>query len=545
MSGSGALARGRDAFERQAWSQAYEQLLAAGRDAPLEPADLERLAAAAFLVGEDAACIDALTRAHQGFLERDDAIAAARNAVRLAFTMFERPAVQAQATGWVARARRIFDECATDCAERGFLLCAEAFMKVRTNDPAGAGSLFAQAAEVGARFKNRDVLALARHGQGRVLLFQNRTAEGFAMLDEVMVSVTCGEVDPIISGVVYCSVLSACHDLFDLRRAKEWTTALTAWCDAHPDMLFRGECLVRRSEMLQLEGAWDEALAEAEQACARIGARSHPRDAGTSPYRAAELHRLRGEFQKAEELYRRANQAGRNPHPGLALLRLAQGQVDAAASAIRHEVQQRRNPASRAETLRAAVEILLAAKDTEAARNAAEELTRIANAIDAPFPRASSCAASGAVALAQGDASAAMTQLRDACVIWRELETPYELARGRELTGLAYRQLGDEEGAQLELEAASDTYERLGARPDAARVASLTAAPPPDVHGPLTGREVEVLRLIAAGKTNRAIATELAISEKTVARHVSNILTKLDLPSRSAATAYAYSRNLL
>jgi DNA-binding CsgD family transcriptional regulator len=545
MTGTAALARGRDAFAREAWLEAYEQLLAAEGATPLDPEDLDLLATAAFLVGEDTACTDALTRAHQGFLERGHPIRAARCAVWLAFAMFERPAVQAQATGWAARARRLFDECATDCAERGFLLCAEAFLKVRANDAAGAGALFAQAVEVGARFKDRDVLALARHGQGRMLLFQNRTAEGLAMLDEVMVGVTCGEVHPIISGVVYCSVLGACHDLFDLRRAKEWTTALTGWCDAHPDMLFRGECLVRRSEMLQLEGAWDAALAEAEQACARLGARSHPRDAGTSHYRAAELYRLRGEFSKAEELYRGASQVGRNPHPGLALLRLAQGQIQAAAVAIRHELQQRRSPAVRAETLRAAVEILLAANDAAAARNAAEELTRTASAVDAPFLHASSAVASGAVALAEGDAAAAVALLRDACGIWRELEAPYEIARARELTGLAYRQLGDEDGAQLELEAASDTYERLGARPDVARVASLTTAPAPDVHGPLTGREVEVLRLIAAGKTNRAIATELAISEKTVARHVSNILTKLDLPSRSAATAYAYSRNLV
>ncbi len=545
MTGSEALARGRDAFAREAWSEACQQLMAADGETPLGPEDLDSLANAAFLVGEDTICVDALTRAHQGFLERGHPIRAARCAVWLSFAMFERPTLQSQATGWVARARRLFDECATDCAERGFLLCAEAFMSVRTNNPAGAGSLFAEAVDIGARFKDRDVLALARHGQGRVLLFQNRTAEGFAMLDEVMVSVTCGEVHPIISGVVYCSVLSVCHDFFDLRRAKEWTTALTAWCDAHPDMVFRGECLVRRSEMLQLQGAWDEALAEAEHACARLDARSHPRDAVTSPYRAAELHRLRGEFQKAEELYRRANQAGRTPHPGLALLRLAQGQAEAAAVAIRQELQQRGSPAVRAQTLRAAVDILLAAKDTAAAHHAAEELARIASAVDAPFLRASSAAASGAVALAGGDAAAAMALLRDACAIWREVEAPYEIARIRELTGLACRQLGDEEGAQLEFEAAAETFEQLGARPDAARLASLITAPSPDVRGPLTGREVEVLRLIAAGKTNRAIATELAISEKTVARHVSNILTKLDLPSRSAATAYAYSRNLV
>ena len=541
----GALARGRDAFQREAWSDACTLLTQADREAPLDVEDLERLAAAAFLIGEDAASIDALTRAHHAFLERDEPISAARNAVRLAFGMFERPALQAQATGWLARARRLLDECGADCPELGFLLCAEAFARVRANDIVGAGALFAQAAAIAARFKDRDVLALARHGQGRVLLFQNKTAEGLAMLDEVMVSVTCGEVHPIMSGIVYCSVLSVCHDLFDLRRAKEWTTALTAWCDAHPDMLFRGECLVRRSEMLQLEGAWDEALAEAEQACARLHASSPLRDTGTSPYRAAELYRLRGEFQKAEDFYRRASQAGRNPHPGLALLRLAQGQVEAAAVAIRHELQEKRGPAVRAETLRAAIEILTAAKDAATARGAAEELARIASAINAPFLRASSAEAAGAVALAEGDASAAIGHLREACAIWREVEAPYEIALVRELIGLAYRQIGDDEGAQLELEAASESFERLGARPAAARVASLIAAPSPDMRGPLTGREVEVLRLIASGKTNRAIAGELAISEKTVARHVSNILTKLDLPSRSAATAYAYNRNLL
>ena len=545
MSATGTLARGRDAFEREAWSDAYSLLAQADRDAPLEPDDLDRLATAAFLVGEDAASIDALTRAHHALLQHGDPIRAARSAVWIAFAMFDRPALQAQATGWVARARRLFDENAADCAERGFLLCAEGFLRVRANDGAGADALFGQAVDIGARFKDRDVLALARHGQGRILLFQNRTTEGFAILDEVMVSVTCGEVHPIISGVVYCSVLSACHDLFDLRRAKEWTTALTAWCDAHPDMLFRGECLVRRSEMLQLHGAWDEALAEAEQACARLHARSPARDVGTSPYRAAELYRLRGEFEKADDFYRRASQAGRNPHPGLALLRLAQGQIDAAAVAIRHELQEKRSPPIRAQMLRAAVEILLSAKDVAAAHTAAQELARTAAAVNAPFLRGASAEASGAVALAEGDTASAIAALRDACAIWRELEAPYEIARVRELTGLAYRKVGDQEGAQLELEAAAETFERLGAKPDSTRVASLVGGAASDAPGPLTGREVEVLRLIASGKTNRAIATELAISEKTVARHVSNILTKLDLPSRSAATAYAYSRNLV
>ena len=220
--------------------------------------------------------------------------------------------------------------------------------------------------------------------------------------------------------------------------------------------------------------------------------------------------------------------------------------AEAAAAAIRHELQEKRSPAVRADVLRAAVDIFIATKDLDAARSAAEELARIATAMNAQFLHASSADAAGAVALASGDAGSAVASFRHACATWRELEAPYEIARTRELTGLAYRALGDEEGAQLEFEAAAETFERLGARPDAARLASaMGSANPPDAHGPLTGREVEVLRLIAAGKTNREIAMALTISEKTVARHVSNILTKLDLPSRSAATAYAYSRHLV
>jgi len=257
------------------------------------------------------------------------------------------------------------------------------------------------------------------------------------------------------------------------------------------------------------------------------------------------LYRLRGEFQKADDLYRRASQAGGNPQPGLALLRLAQGQLEAAEMAIRRELQERRSPAARAGILRAAVEILLAAHDITAARGAADELANSAARVDAPYLRGASAAASAAVVLAEGQASAAVALLRDACAIWRELDAPYEIARVRELTGVAYRQLGDEEGARLELEAAADTFERLGAKPDAQRAAAVPIASSADAKGPLTGREVEVLRLIASGKSNRAIAEDLAISEKTVARHVSNILTKLDLPSRSAATAYAYTRNLV
>jgi DNA-binding CsgD family transcriptional regulator len=545
MTATEALARGRMAFEHAAWSDAYTRLTAADREAPLEPDDLDSLATAAYLIGEDTASADARTRAHNGFLERGEKIRAARSAFWLAFTLIDNPAQQAQAGGWLARVRRLLDESTLECAEQGFFLCAFAFQKIVEGEVEAAYAAFGQAARIGAQFKDPDLTALARHGEGRALLRMEKTADGFAMLDEVMVAVTCGEVAPMVAGVVYCSVIGACHDLFDLRRAQEWTTALAGWCAAHPDMVpFRGQCLIRRSELMQLHGAWPEAIDEAQRACERLANPGQP-NAGAANYQQAELYRLRGEFEKADEAYRRASQAGRKPYPGLALLRLAQGQVDAANVAIRRALDENRALKMRTQILCASVEIMLAGHDLPAARGAAEELTRIASQLDAPFLHAASAQASGAVALAAGDVNAAVELLRDAWATWQELDAPYEVARVRALVGLAYRQLGDDDGAQMEFEAAGETFDRLGAVPDAARLAVLLTPASPQSSGPLTGREVEVLRLIATGKTNRAIAAELVISEKTVARHVSNIFTKLDLSSRSAATAYAYSHKLL
>jgi DNA-binding CsgD family transcriptional regulator len=541
-----ALARGRAAFEQEAWSDAYAQLAAADRHASLEPPDLDRLATAAYLIGEDAASTDARTRAHNGFLERGEAICAARSAFWLAFAIIDKPDQRAQAGGWLARARRLLDESQQECVEQGFLLCAFAFQQASGGEVPAAHAAFGQAARIGARFRDADLIALARHGEGRTLLRMDRTTEGLGMLDEVMVAVTCGEVGPMVAGVVYCSVIGACHDLFDLRRAQEWTTALAGWCAAHPDMVpFRGPCLIRRSELMQLHGAWPAAIDEAQRACARLADAPSQPDAGAAYCQQAELYRLRGEFEKADEAYRRASQAGLKPHPGLALLRLAQGQADAADVAIRRVLQETRGFRARAQALCASVEIMLAGQDLSAALSAAEELARMAGELDAPFLRAASAQASGAVALAAGDVSAAVGSLRDAWAIWGELDAPYQIAQVRALLGLAYRKLGDEDGARMEFDAAQETFERLGAAPDAARMATFLTPAAPQASGGLTGRELEVLRLVASGKTNRVIAAELAISEKTVARHVSNIFTKLDLSSRSAATAYAYEHKLL
>jgi len=546
MTGSEAVARGRAAFGRQAWAEAYRELSLANREISLEPEDLDRFATAAYLVGEESVSADARARAHASFLERGELIHAARSAFWLGYALISDPGQRAHANGWLARARRLLDECGTDTVEHGFLLCTSGFQKLIEEDLAAALDHFEQGARVGTRFRHTDVTSLAQHAQARVLLRMNRRAEGFALLDEVMVAVTGGEVVPMIAGLIYCSVISACHDVFDSRRAQEWTESLSDWCSAHPDVVpFRGQCLVRRSELMQLHGAWEEATAEAERATASLARTPTEPHAGPAHYQQGELYRLRGDLTRAEESYRRASQAGRKPHPGLALLRLAQGNIDAAGAAARRMLEETREARGRARLLGAAVEIMIAQHDLVSARVAAGELSQIARGFDSGLLQAAAAYASGAIALAAGDAAGSLEPLRTAWAAWQELRAPYEVARVRELIGRAYRELGDEEGAQMEFEAAQEAFDRLGAAPDAARVAALALPSGVPVSEGLTGREVEVLRLVATGKTNRAIAQELSISEKTVARHLSNIFTKLDLSSRSAATAYAYEHKLL
>jgi DNA-binding CsgD family transcriptional regulator len=544
---SNALEEARAAFDRGAWSDSFAGLTAADAQTGLEPDDLDRLSTAAYLTGEDATSVHARTRAHAGFLERGQPALAARSALWLAFMLVDVPSQRAQAAGWLARAQRLIGGVKEHCVELGWLHCAVARQRAGEGDIAAAYELFTQAADIAERFHDRDLMALARHGQGRALVGLNRAGEGLSLLDEVMVGVSGGEVAPMVAGAVYCSVISACHDLFDLRRAQEWTTALQGWCDSHPDIVpFRGTCLIRRSELLQLHGAWPDAFGEAQRACERLTKSSREeRAAGAAFYQLGELHRLRGDFSKAEEAYHLASRGGHNPHPGLALLRLSQGQAEAADASIRLALQERQDQRSRVLLLRAAVEIMLTRNDIAAARAASDELVQLADRLDVPFLRAVSSHARGAVRLTEGEALEALDALRVAVKAWDNLDAPYELARVRVLIGLAYRQMGDHEGAQLEFDAAHDTFETLGAAPAAAGVAAFTEQPSTPLSTRLTGREVEVLRLIATGATNRAIAGRLEISEKTVARHVSNIFTKLDLSSRTAATAYAYEHKLL
>ena len=539
------LERGREAFAREAWKDAERFLTAADRAGHLAAEDAERLSTCAYMLGREADYLRLLERAHGSYLAEGRAMRALRCACWIGVTL-ARKGELGRAGGWLGRAQRLLDGAGEGHVERGYLLLPVAFEQEAGGDVGAAVATLAEAASIGERFGEADLVALARHEQGHVLVLAGDIRAGLALLDETMLAVTGGDLSPIVAGIVYCGVILACRTAQDVRRAQEWTDVLTDWCARQEDLVaFTGRCLVHRAELMELRGAWADALDEARRAGERALAAGNRDAAAEAWYRQGELHRLRGDAAAAEAAYRTASGYGREPQPGLACLRLRQGRPDLADAAIRRVLAATPEPGLRADFLPAAVDILLAVGDVAAAREAALELGVLAGEGGGGRLGAVAAHARGAVALAAGDARDALVALHTAVGLWQELEAPYEVARSRMLAGLACRALGDEDSGALELDAARTAFAQLGAVPDLALLDGRDGTADAAAAAGLSRRETEVLRRLAGGATNKAIAAELVLSVRTVDRHVSNIFVKLGVSTRTAAAAYAHEHRIV
>jgi DNA-binding CsgD family transcriptional regulator/tetratricopeptide (TPR) repeat protein len=496
------------------------------------------------MLGRDDEYRAALEQAYRAHRDAGDASRAARCAWWIGHNLLFLGQA-APARGWFARGQRLLER-GGDSVERGYLLVPAILAHSGKGDFAAAAATAAEILEIAERFGDSDLVAIALMEQGHALVRQGRPDEGLRLVDESMVAVTTGELSPVVAGLVYCNTIAFCRDVYELRRAREWTDALTRWCELQPDMVaHKGLCLVHRAEIMTFGGAWRDALAEARRVAERFTQGVlNQRALGHAAYRQGEVHRLQGDFDEAEEAYRRASRHGREPQPGLALMRLAQGKRAAAVAAMRRVVSETVLPLKRAALLPAYVEVLVATGDVEEARATCDELTEHARRQGSEALAALAAQAESMVALAEGDAASALAAARRAWRAWQELGAPYDAARARVLIAQACAALEDEDTVALELDAARDAFLGLGAAPDLARLDALTRKGGRRGHG-LTARELEVLRLVARGRSNRDIATSLVISERTVARHVQNIFAKLRVSSRASASVFAAEHDLL
>lgn len=539
-SGLGDLVWGRAAIDASQWQEAFDALSVLDASGGLGAEDLEALGDAAWWLSRVSECISAREKAVAAYVAADRPRQAALVALRLFYTFAVRGDA-AIATGWLRRAARLLED-EPEGVEHGHLRLAEARVARAQRDLDAELVHAREAISLGQRFGDADLVALGRYVEGRLLVKQGHVEDGMAILDEAMLAAVQGELGPMATGQVYCNVIAACQELGDLRRAGEWTEALRSWCETQPASVFPGLCRVHRAEVMHLRGAWSEAESEARQACGDL-LEAMPSFAAEAFYEVGEVRRRLGDLAEAEAAFRRASELGREPQPALALVRLAQGRLDAAAAAIRGALAEEPNRLGRAKLLPAQVEIAIACGDLDIAETAADELDGIATEYGSAALAAAAASAKGAVELSGDDAEAALRSLRRAWQLWQSVDCPFEAAEARRMLGLACRKVGDEDGAELAIGAAQAVFERLGARLEAARTADILGARPQPSG--LTERELEVLQLVAAGKSNREIAEELYLSVKTVARHVANIFSKLDVSSRTAATAFAYKHGLI
>jgi ATP/maltotriose-dependent transcriptional regulator MalT len=534
------LVRAREAYDRRDWVAAYGELSAVD-PTRMDPTAFATLATVAYLLGRKNDCVHAFQRAYRAHLDAEDR----RGAVRCAFWLARTLLMSGEAAvggGWVARAQRLLDDEPDDVVERGYLHILTMYRHLFTGDLETALELAVEVEQHGRRFHDPDLVAMGLATRGRLLLYRGRVIEGVALLDEAMASVAAGEVSICFAGDVYCTLIEACQEISDLARAAEWTAALSVWCDAQPGLVaYTGQCAVHRGQIMRLHGAYDEALAELDLAVERYVRTGTQIAAGLALKERGDILRIRGQLDEAEAAYQRASGFGHDPQPGPALLWLAQGRVEQALAAARRLVAEPRDAVHRSQLLPGLVEIFLLAGAVDEAETVSAELTALADGFGCVALRAMAADASAGVLAARGEPLRAVPVLRRAARMWTELAAPYEVARCRLHLGRALRALGDERSARTELIAAREEFTDLQAWPIDRDASVLLARDPPDG---LSRREVEVLRLAATGMSNQQIARSLVLSEKTVARHLSNIFTKLGVTSRTAAAAYAYEHDL-
>jgi DNA-binding NarL/FixJ family response regulator len=533
-------ARADEAFTRRAWSAAYE----AYRALPdLDAVGHDRLAEAAHWLGRPDEAIAAHEQAYKLHVAEGDDGKAAVSAFMLAIYL-RLKGEGAQADAWLARSLRLLS-AAEEGPEHGYPLYLET-ARLLGSDLDAACVLAQRMQDLGHRFGDDTLVALGRFFEGRARIKQARVPEGLALLDEAMLAALSDNLNPMWTGAIYCGLLGACNELVDLRRAREWTEATRRWCDPLPlASLYPGICRVHWAEVLDVRGEWAEAEREAMAACEdMVGIDVFAVADGW--FTVGEVRRRRGDLDGADAAYAKAAEIGRDPQPGLALLRLAQGRTDVALTSIAAAIAGfGGSEPERAPLLCAQAQIALVAGDIDLATRAAAEVLDVANRYESPGLKAAGFRCSGAVALARGESVTALAALRAGLTAWAELDAPYEGARTRVLLAEAYAQLGDHDAAERERAAARACFERLGALTELGFLdRPIGGAPAADTHG-LTARELEVLQLVTTGSSTRDIAAALVISEKTVARHLANIFVKLGVSSRSAATAYAYAHGLV
>lgn len=540
--GASVLSAARDALARHDWQGAYDLTASSLGAATADAAELcEARAEAAWWLGRLDECIDARETAYAQFEERAETRRAAHSATWL-YEHYSFKAQPAIAGAWIRRARRLL-EADEETVEYGALVLFEAQTAHGSGDLDGAAAFALQAIDLARRIGSVDLEAQALQAHGRVLIDQGRPQAGLEHLDEAMLYAVEGRLSPYSTGKVYCSLISACESLGDMRRASEWTDATARWSERHPFALFPGLCRVHHAWALQCRGQWVEAEEEVVRACEQLAGISRAHTAAGF-VELGEIRRRLGDLDGAEEAFREAESLSGRPQAGLALLRLAQGRLDVAKTIIAHALDDESwNRLTRAKLLPARVQIAVAAGDLVTAAAAADELDAIASDFDSAPLAAQATLARGRLLLALDDAARACVVLRQAIAQWHDLDAPYETATARLLLGQASRALGDEDNAVASFAAASAVFEALGARLEVQAMRDLRGDSA-ELPAGLTAREAEVLNLVAAGHTNKDVAGALHLSERTVDRHVSNIFAKLGVRSRSAATAFAFEHGL-